>query len=183
MPWPIAPASFLLAQEAPNKDGAVQAFPGGEMKAFAEPPAKAAAPAPAKADGGEAVAAAPAGPATKTGSKAAPVPAPAAEGGLPQILLFAPIIVMFYLLLIRPQQKQEKQRKSMIDALKKNDKVLTSAGIYGTVVSVDPANDKVVVRVDDDKGVKFTFSKASISRVVEPQAEKEKEKASEPSSS
>ena len=45
----------------------------------------------------------------------------------------------------------------MIEALKKNDKVLTAGGIYGTVVSVDPARDRVVLRVDDDKGVKLTI--------------------------
>ncbi len=63
--------------------------------------------------------------------------------------------------MIRPQQQQEKKRREMIDALKKNDKVLTSAGIYGTVVSVDNEDDRVVVRVDDDRGVKIAFSKAS----------------------
>ena len=65
----------------------------------------------------------------------------------------------------------------MIDALKKNDKVLTSAGIYGTVVSVDEEDDRVVVRVDDDRGVKVAFSKASIVRVLDGSADKSKEKA------
>ena len=37
-----------------------------------------------------------------------------------------------------PQQQQEKKRRAMIDALKKNDKVVTAGGIFGTVVSVDP---------------------------------------------
>ena len=55
----------------------------------------------------------------------------------------------------------------MIDALKKNDKVLTTAGIYGTVVSVDAEHDRVVLRVDDDRGVKVAFTKASIVRVLD----------------
>lgn len=89
----------------------------------------------------------------------------------------------FYLLLIRPQQKQEGLRRAMIDALKKNDRVITSAGIYGTVVSVDGADDRVVVRIDDDRGVKVAFTKASILRVIDGATErdkiKEKDKAAE----
>ena len=60
----------------------------------------------------------------------------------------------------------------MIDALKKNDKVLTAGGIYGTVVSVDPAGDKLVLRIDDDKGVKLTMSRSSVVRVLEASSEK-----------
>ena len=51
---------------------------------------------------------------------------------------FLGIPVMFYLIMVRPQQQQERKRREMIDALKKNDKVLTAGGIYGTVISVDP---------------------------------------------
>jgi preprotein translocase subunit YajC len=86
----------------------------------------------------------------------------------------------FYLLLIRPQQKQEKQRKSMLSALKKNDRVITSAGIYGTVVTIDDAQERVVLRIDDDRGVKVAFTRGSIVRVLDGQEkEKEKEKATE----
>jgi preprotein translocase subunit YajC len=70
----------------------------------------------------------------------------------------------------------------MISALRKNDKVLTSAGIYGTVVSVDDKEDRVMVRIDDDRGVKVAFSKASIVRVFGGPEDKEKspkEKAAE----
>ena len=61
----------------------------------------------------------------------------------------------------------------MIDALKKNDKVVTAGGIYGTVVSVDPTGDKLVVRIDDDKGVKLDHSaRSSVMRVLETSSEK-----------
>jgi len=106
-----------------------------------------------------------------------------AAGGTPGLVTFLPYVVIiglwFYLLLIRPQQKQEKQRRAMLDALQKNDKVLTSAGIYGTVVSVDADLDRVVVRIDDDRGVKVAFSKASIVRILDGSIAKEKEKAAE----
>ncbi len=91
---------------------------------------------------------------------------------MPTIIMFAPVIVLFYFMILRPQQQQEKRRLQTIQALKKNDRVLTNAGIYGTVVSVDPDSDKIVIRVDDDRGVKMAFSKASIARRIDSESEK-----------
>ena len=54
-------------------------------------------------------------------------------------LILLPIPVLFYFMIWLPQQQQEKKRRAMIDAIKKNDKVVTAAGIFGTVISVDPA--------------------------------------------
>lgn len=88
------------------------------------------------------------------------------------MVYIGPIILLFYFLILRPQRRQEAKLKELLNSLKKNDKVLTSGGILGTVVSADPASDRVVVRVDDDKGVKLTFSKSSIVRVIEPQQDK-----------
>lgn len=88
------------------------------------------------------------------------------------VVLLLPIFPLFYFLFIMPQQQQEKKRRAMIDSLKKNDKVLTTGGIYGTVISVDAKNDKVVLRVDDERGVKLAFTKASVGRVLEASADK-----------
>ena len=74
--------------------------------------------------------------------------------------------------MIMPQQQQEKKRRAMIDSLKKNDKVVTTGGIYGTVMSVDAKNDKVVLRVDDERGVKLAFTRASVGRVIESSSDK-----------
>ena len=112
---------------------------------------------------------------------AAPAKGAANSGGLGSyefVIYIAVIGLWFYLLLIRPQQRQEKQRKSMLNALKKNDKVITSSGIYGTVMSIDDSLDRVVLRIDDDRGVKVAFTRASIVRVLESQ-DKEKEKSAE----
>jgi preprotein translocase subunit YajC len=106
---------------------------------------------------------------------AKPTPAGGADNLLVTILPFLPVVALFYLMIWRPQQQQEKKRRAMIDAIKKNDRVLTSAGIYGTVVSVDASQDKVVLRVDDDRGVKLTFSKGSVARVLDVAAEKSSE--------
>ena len=67
-------------------------------------------------------------------------------------ILLAPIVPLFYFLFIRPQQQAEHKRRSMLDTLKKNDKVLTTGGIYATVVSIDATHDKVILRVDDERG-------------------------------
>ena len=93
------------------------------------------------------------------------------------LLPFIGIPFFFYFLIIRPKQVEDRKRQSMIDALNKNDKVMTAAGIHGTVVSLDPSNDRVVLRVDDDRGVKLTFSRSAIVKVVETSQEKAAESA------
>lgn len=108
---------------------------------------------------------------------AAQAPAAGGEGGNPLILViqFLPILLLFYFLMFRPQQQQEKQRRAMLAALKKNDRVLTTGGIYGTIVSIDSDHDRAVLRVDDEKGVRLTVSRSSIARVLgEPERDKEK---------
>ena len=76
---------------------------------------------------------------------------------LPIILIF----VVFYFLIMRPQQKQEKDRQLMLKNLNKNDEVVTSSGIHGTIVNL---KDKtIIVRVDDN--VKLEIEKNSIAYV------------------
>jgi preprotein translocase subunit YajC len=66
---------------------------------------------------------------------------------LPMILIFG----IFYFLVIRPQQKRQRQqqteRDAMLKALKAGDKVITTSGIYGTIVSVKEKDDTVVLRI------------------------------------
>ena len=64
---------------------------------------------------------------------------------LPLIVLFA----IFYFLLIRPQQKQAKAHKAMIDALAKGDKLVTNGGFKATVVKVTEG-DFITVKLNDD---------------------------------
>lgn len=63
---------------------------------------------------------------------------------LPLILLF----VVFYFLLIRPQQRKVKQHKNMVEALKKGDEIVTSGGIYARVVAVHDASVEVQISAD-----------------------------------
>ncbi|PIE70480.1 MAG: preprotein translocase subunit YajC [Deltaproteobacteria bacterium] len=70
---------------------------------------------------------------------------------------FVPIILMFvifYFLLIRPQQKKAKEHREMIDNLKRGNKVVTSGGIHGTITAVDETT--VTLEIADKVKVKVT---------------------------
>ena len=66
--------------------------------------------------------------------------------------------IMFYLMMIRPQQREQKERKKKLESLKKNDKVLTVGGIIGTIVDFSPDGLRVTLRVDDATRIKFVRS-------------------------
>ncbi|MBI2015572.1 MAG: preprotein translocase subunit YajC [Candidatus Rokubacteria bacterium] len=85
-----------------------------------------------------------------------------------QLLFFGAIFAIFYFLLIRPQQKQKRERETMLRALKKGDRVVTSSGLHGTITGLEET--KVVLRVADQ--VKLEFDRSAIGRVVEPQGER-----------
>ena len=92
--------------------------------------------------------------------------APASDSPNPLgiLLPLLPIVVLFYFLMIRPQQKQQKKTKQMLDQLKKGDRVLTSGGLYGDVVGVKEKEDVVVLRIADE--VKVEVSRKSVTSVV-----------------
>jgi preprotein translocase subunit YajC len=71
------------------------------------------------------------------------------------------IFVVFYFLLIRPQKKQQQQHAKMLTELKKNDEVVTSGGIHGTIVNLQ--DDVVVIRVDENTRMKV--QKSAVARV------------------
>ncbi|MCD6395909.1 MAG: preprotein translocase subunit YajC [Spirochaetaceae bacterium] len=89
-----------------------------------------------------------------------------ASGGSGQMVTtfvtFGLVILIFYFLIIRPQNKKQKAAKKMLSALKKGDKVVSIGGVHGTVVSVK--EQTTVVKVDDN--TKLEFSKSAISSVV-----------------
>ena len=70
--------------------------------------------------------------------------------------------LIIYLFMILPNKKKAKKQKEMLDSLKEGTNIVTIGGIKGTIVAV--REDEVDVRVD--KGVKITFVKSAISRVL-----------------
>lgn len=80
------------------------------------------------------------------------------QGSNPMQFLFliGGMILIMYFVMFRPQMKEQKRRRAMLAAIKKHDQVLTSGGVYGTVVSVSEA--EVVLKIDDNVRVKFARS-------------------------
>ena len=75
----------------------------------------------------------------------------------PFVLMFA----IFYFLLIRPQQKKSRERSSMLNALKKGDRVTTIGGMHGTIDQI--TDDTVVLKVND--ATKLTFDRSAVNGV------------------
>ena len=78
---------------------------------------------------------------------------------LPLILIF----VVFYFLLIRPQQKKAKDHRATLEALRRGDRVVTGGGIIGTVVRVESPDE---VSVDIAEGVRVRVMRSTITSVV-----------------
>ncbi len=84
---------------------------------------------------------------------------------LVQLFPLALIFIIFYFLLIRPQKQKEKEHQTMLAGINKNDEVVTSGGIHGTIVNV---KDKTVtLRIDDN--VKMEIEKSSVAYIKLPQ--------------
>lgn len=92
-----------------------------------------------------------------------PAPGPGEGPSLLPLLLI--MVVMGYFFLFRAPRRQEAERNALIASLKKNDKVLTFSGIYGTVVSVSDKDNEIVVKVDDN--VRLRMTREAIARKIE----------------
>ena len=90
---------------------------------------------------------------------------PAPSGGSPYAIwpMIIGMIAIMYFLIIRPQKKREKERRGMLNALKKDDRVVTIGGIIGTVTLVREKTVKVRVK---DSDVELTLTRSAVSRVV-----------------
>lgn len=101
------------------------------------------------------------------------------------ILMFVPLIAIFYFFIIRPQNKKQKEAEKMRSSVQKGDKIITIGGIHGTVSSVKEKT--IVLKVED--GAKIEFERSAISSVIsdrnakvekkEEKVEKVEEKAEE----
>jgi len=100
-------------------------------------------------------------------------PSPAGGGNGGGIMSVLPLMIgmfaIMYFLIIRPQQKQRKDREALLAAVKKGDRVVTSSGIYGTVVGL--SEQTVTLKVAEQ--VKLEFERSAIGRIVPAAGEKE----------
>jgi preprotein translocase subunit YajC len=85
-----------------------------------------------------------------------------ADSALMQLLPFALILVVFYFLLIRPQQQKAKETQAMLDALKMGDNVVTNGGLYGKIVKLQDSE----VSLEIAPNVKVRLERGSVGQVL-----------------
>lgn len=92
-------------------------------------------------------------------------PAGGNQGGLsgmmPTLIMFGMIILIMYFLMIRPQQKRQKEHRNMLESIKKGDNVITTAGLHGSVTDIDGNT----LTIEIAPNVKVKFEKQSIASV------------------
>ena len=94
----------------------------------------------------------------------------AQSSGTTQIMLFAIIGVLFYVMLIRPQQKQRKQHQQMLSAIKTGDQIMTVGGVLGLITNVK--EHTVMLKIADN--VKIEVFRSHISRVIKKENDTDK---------
>jgi preprotein translocase subunit YajC len=93
-------------------------------------------------------------------------PAGAAGGGLTMLLPLL-LIPVLYLVMIRPQQKRQKQWQSMLGSIKTGDRITTAGGIRGIIMSIK--DDTIIIRVAPDN-LKLEIAKSAIASVTQEDA-------------
>jgi preprotein translocase subunit YajC len=92
-------------------------------------------------------------------------------GGFLQMILGNPLLLMlllfavFYLVLIRPRQRERAQMKQLLSNLQKNDRVITIGGIHGTVVNTSKDSNMVTLRIDDSNNTRIRVLRSAIDRI------------------
>jgi preprotein translocase subunit YajC len=98
-----------------------------------------------------------------------------AGGGLAAIIPLVFMILIFYFLIIRPQQKRQKEHRNMLANLKKGDQVITQGGLIGTITGLTES----VVTLEVADNVKVKVQRAYIAGVMNPSKDKEQSKDKE----
>ena len=96
--------------------------------------------------------------------------APSAAQPNPLVAMLPPLLMMaliFYMLVFRPNQKLRKEHETMLAALKKNDEIVTTGGMHGTIVNVK--DETLVLRIDET--AKAEIDKSAVARVKKSRAE------------
>ena len=86
-----------------------------------------------------------------------------APSGWMQIIPLILIFVVFWFILIYPQQRRQKQHRKMVESLQKGDKIVTVGGIYGVVTHI--GENTIIIKVDDN--TKLEITKGAVAGIVE----------------
>ncbi len=87
--------------------------------------------------------------------------------GISSLLIWVVFFVAMYFLMIRPQQKEQKQKDQMLSALAVGDTVLTTSGFYGTVIDIQ--DDTVIVEFGNNKNCRIPMQKSAVAVVEKPE--------------
>ena len=85
-----------------------------------------------------------------------------AEGGSFSLVMVGAIFVLFYFMLIRPQNKRAKEHRNLVGKLQKGDEIVTSGGILGKVADLD----EQYIKVSLAQGVEITLQRGAVSSVL-----------------
>ncbi len=94
-----------------------------------------------------------------------------AQGGDQLIMTgvtFGLVILIFYFLIIRPQNKKQKDTEKMLSSIKKGDKVFTIGGLHGVVQSTNDEKSTVTLKVDEGSSTTLEFNRSAIAGLVNP---------------
>lgn len=83
-------------------------------------------------------------------------------------------LLLFYVLILLPERRKRADLTRRLASLKKNDRVVTIGGIYGTIVNAPSGSDDITLRVDDSTGARLRVTRSAISKVIGDEAEGEK---------
>jgi preprotein translocase subunit YajC len=103
----------------------------------------------------------------------------AGQGGGPpglgsMLLPLAMIFVLFYFIILRPEKRKAADHRSLLESIKKNDRVVTIGGIYGVVMNVQKESDRVTLKIDESNNTKIDVTVNAIARVMAADTESEK---------
>ena len=87
------------------------------------------------------------------------------------LFLMVIIFALMWFMFIRPQRKQEQNRKAMIASIAKNDRILMNGGLFGTVMNAKDGEDEITIRIDENKDVKVRVSRNMIAAVIRKDGE------------
>ncbi len=105
-------------------------------------------------------------------------PANGANPAAPGLGSFMPAIlgaiVLYFFLIIRPERRKAAAQRAQLEALKKNDRVVTIGGLYGVVMGVQRDTDEVTLKIDEANNTKIRVTFGSIAKIIgnEPSGEK-----------
>lgn len=108
----------------------------------------------------------------QTGKQETAPPPPCGDSSM--LWMMGAMFLVMYFFMIRPGQKQEKALKNMRSTLQMGDKVVTSSGMHGTILSVDEKSHTITLKTDEEGRVRMTFDQTAISRKANDEVDQDK---------